>query len=275
MARGDGRDSPGECRNVTAPGPVAVGGRLIDDRSFSRVAAIAAVVSLPLAAGNLIAMLATVHFNLNGMTNPLVLLHAGTSAAPLWRWSMVLDILGYYLLVVPVILLLHSSLRSRSPQWIDLFALCLLAYCLIGAVGGSMLATALPTLIREFAVAPAGSHSSLQAVFTEYTDGVYRGMWNLLEEFLAGIGWIGFGMILRVDRRRLGLVTIVLGVACVVDSCGTVLNIDAISSIGLGVYLILAPIWASWMGIGVLRASSPTMVMGEPLMAMSASVEKS
>ena len=98
---------------------------MMDDRSFQRVAAIAAVVSLPLAAGNLIAMLATVHFNLNGMTDPLVLLHAGKGAAPLWRWSMILDIFGYYLAIVPLILLLRSSLREQSPNWVDLFALCL------------------------------------------------------------------------------------------------------------------------------------------------------
>jgi hypothetical protein len=242
---------------------------MTDDRSFPRMAAIAAMASLPLAAGNLMAMLATVHFNLSGMANPLVLLHAGTAAAPLWRWSMVLDIFGYYLLIVPLILHLHGSLRSRNPNWTDLFALCLLAYCLIGAIGGAMLATALPTLIREFAAAPVGDHANLQAVFTGYTDGVYRGMWNLLEEFLAGIGWIGFGTMLRADRRRLGLVTIVLGVACVVDSCGTVLNIDAISSVGLSVYLVLAPVWASWTGIGLLRASSPAMTTGQSLMVMS------
>ena len=87
-----------------------------DDRSFSRAAAIAAVVSLPLAAGNLIAMLATVHFDLNGMTDPLVLLHSGSGAAPLWRWSMILDVLGYYLAIVPLILLLRRSLRRPQPE---------------------------------------------------------------------------------------------------------------------------------------------------------------
>jgi hypothetical protein len=243
---------------------------MIDDRSFPPVAAIAAIASLPLAVGNLVAMLATVHFNLNGMTNPLVLLHAGTAAAPLWRWSMILDIFGYYLPVVPLILLLRSSLRHQSPNWVDLFALCLLAYCLIGAIGGAMLATALPTLIREYASATSGSHQvSVQTVFTGYTDGIYRGLWNLLEEFLAGVGWIGFGLVLRAKRRRLGLVTIVLGVACLVDSLGTALNTDAISSIGLTVYLVLAPVWACWIGIGLLRATSLSIATDGPLVATS------
>ncbi len=229
---------------------------MISDRSFPHMAAIAAIASLPLAVGNLFAMLATVHFNLNGMTIPLILLHAGAPAAPLWRWSMILDIFGYYLPIVPLVLLLHNSHRTRSPNWIDLFALCLLAYCLIGAIGGAMLATALPTLMREYATASASHQISLQSVFTGYTDGIYRGLWNLLEEFLAGIGWIGFGLVLRTDRRRLGAVTLVLGAACLVDSLGTALNFDAIASAGLAIYLVLAPTWACWMGIDLLRTPS-------------------
>jgi hypothetical protein len=243
---------------------------MIDDRSFSRMAAMAAIASLPLAVGNLLAMLATVHFNLNGMSNPLVLLHAGSAAPPLWRWSMILDIFGYYLPIVPLILLLRSSHRHQSPNWIDLFALCLLAYCLIGAIGGAMLATALPTLIREYASASNVSHQvSLQMVFTGYTDGIYRGLWNLLEEFLAGVGWIGFGLVLRTERRRLGLVTIVLGFACLVDSSGTALNTDVIASTGLTVYLVLAPVWACWMGISLLRQPPPAVAADRSLMATS------
>jgi hypothetical protein len=230
---------------------------MIDDRSFCRAAAIAAVVSLPLAVGNLIAMLATVHFNLNGMTDPLVLLHAGKGAAPLWRWSMVLDLLGYYLPIVPLILLLRNSLRDWSPNWVDLFALCLLAYCFIGAIGGAELAIALPTLIREYATAIPSHRMSLEAVFTGYTDGIYRGLWNLLEELLAGIGWLGIGLVLRTERRRLGTATIVLGAACLVDSLGTAINVDAVSSVGLTIYLFLAPIWAFWIGVGLLRANAP------------------
>jgi hypothetical protein len=233
------------------------------DRSFARVAAIAAIVSAPLAAGNLAAMLATVHFDISGMTNPLVLLHAGRAAAPLWRWSMVLDIFGYYLLIVPLVLLLRTSLRYRSRGWPDLFSFCLLGYCLIGAIGGALLATALPTLIRQYAAIPA-HRVALQTVFTGYTDGIYRGLWNLLEELLAGVGWVGFGVALRLRHRRLGLVSIILGTACLVDSAGTALSIDAIASVGLTAYLVLAPVWACWLGAGLLRASAAGTPAAKP-----------
>jgi hypothetical protein len=237
---------------MTFPGRPAQQG----DRSFALMAAVAAIASLPLAAGNLLAMLATVHFNLGGMTNPLVLLHAGAGQAGLWRWSMVLDIVGYYLPIVPVILLLRASLRLRGPSWTDLFALCLLSYCLIGAIGGAELATALPTLMTQYATSP-GHRSELLTVFTGFTDGIYRGMWNLLEEFLAGIGWVGFGVILRRGSDRwLGLFTMVLGIACLIDSAGTAMNADSVASIGLTVYLVLAPVWACWLGVRVLRRLS-------------------
>jgi hypothetical protein len=226
------------------------------DRSFARMAAVAAIVSLPLAAGNLLAMLATVHFNLDGMTNPLVLLHAGRAAAPLWRWSMVLDIAGYYLPIVPLILLLRVSLRRFGPAWVDLFSLCLLAYCLIGAIGGAELATALPTLIREYAATTA-HRAALQTVFTGYTDGIYRGMWNFLEELLAGIGWVGFGAALRHRHRRLALATVILGAACLIDSAGTALNLEPVATAGLTAYLVLAPVWACWLGIDILRGPPP------------------
>ncbi len=165
------------------------------ERSFARMAGVLAIVSLPLAVGNVLAMLATVHFDVSGMTKPLVLLHAGAAAGGLWRASMVLDIAGYYLAIVPLVLLLRSWLRPLAPAWVDLWSWCLLAYCLVGAIGGAELATALPTLMRDYAV-DASRRAPLQAVFTGYTDGVYRGMWNLLEEFLAGVGWMGIGIVL-------------------------------------------------------------------------------
>jgi hypothetical protein len=225
------------------------------DRSFAFMAAMAAIASLPLAAGNLLAMLATVRFNLGGMTNPLVLLHAGAAEAGLWRWSMVLDIVGYYLPIIPLILFLRSSLRLHRPSWTDLFALCLLSYCLIGAIGGAELATALPTLIKQYAISPS-QRPELETIFTGFTDSIYRGMWNLLEEFLAGIGWAGFGVILRASDRRLALITLVLGIACLIDSAGTALNIDPVASAGLTIYLVLAPAWACWLGIRILRLLS-------------------
>ena len=46
------------------------------------------------------------------------------------------------------------------------------------------------------------------------------------------------------------------------------LNTDALASLGLTVYLVLAPTWACWMGVRLLRAPSPGIGMDRS-MAMS------
>ena len=230
-----------------------------DERSFRRFAGLTAVISAPFAIANLLAMFAAVHFDLNAISHPLVLLRQGGGAATLWRWSMVFDALGYYLLIVPAILLLRSSLRRRNPNWTDLSALALLAYTLIGAMGCAILATAVPPLLTGYGVAGA-QHQVFEVVFTGYSNAVYRGLWNLLEEFVAGVGWLGFGFVVLGEHRRFGRLTITLGLACLVDSFGTALNVDAIATIGLSVYLVLAPIWAGWLGLRLLRHPSGEVI---------------
>jgi hypothetical protein len=227
------------------------------ERSFMAVATVAALASAPLAAGNLVLMFAAVHFDVNGISAPLVLLRAGASAAPLWKWGMVLDILGYYLPVVPLVVVLRPALHRAAPGWIDLACLCLVAYCLIGATGGAILATAVPTLMRDYA-AHAAPAATLRTVFLGYADAIYRGAWNLLEEFMAGVGWVVLGVVVRARHRRLGAATVVLGVAALVDSVGTALDVDVVSTAGLVVYLVLAPLWALWTGGELRRALHAT-----------------
>jgi hypothetical protein len=228
-----------------------------DEHSFRRVAAIAAIVSVPVAAGNLVTALAAVGFDLNAVSHPLALIDRGSTAATLWRSSMLLDTLGYYLLIVPLVLLLRGALRDKSPNWIDFSVLCLLVYCFIGALGGAMLATAVPTLIKDYATAPGAHRAILATAFNGYSDAVYRGLWNMLEEVLGGVAWIGIGLVLRGGERRLGNVTILLGVACLVDGIFTALNVDSIATIGLTVYLVLAPAWAGWLGLRFLHDRAP------------------
>ncbi len=221
-------------------------------RSFSRAAGLVAVLSLPFAAANLFTMFAAVHFDGRGMSDPLVLLRAGGSAPTLWRWAMVFDILGYYLLLLPPLLVLHRWLAERDRDWANLAVGLLVAYTLIGASGGGALALALPRLITAYGADPT-HRATLETVFLSYTDGIYRGLWNLLEELLAGLGWLVMGLLIRGVRRRLGLITVVLGAVCLADSIGVMINVAGLADSALSVYLVLAPVWACWVGSLILR----------------------
>jgi hypothetical protein len=221
-------------------------------RSFQRFAAVTAILSGPIAIASFVPVLAAVDFNFDAFSNLRLILETGTRGASLWRWFMILDIFGYYLLIAPLTLLLWHWLKPRDPARVNLYTLCLLAYILIGAMGAAILAAVVPPLVVSYG-ADAAQNATIEMVFDAITNLVYVGLWNILEEFIAGVGWIGIGLILRRERRAIGITTVILGVAALVDSVGTTLGIVALADLGLYIYLVLAPVWALWLGIDLLR----------------------
>jgi hypothetical protein len=82
---------------------------------------------------------------------------------------------------------------------------------------------------------------------------VYGGIWGYLEFLLAGIWWIGIGLTMKPERKALGIVTIILGIFTLVTVVGEIFTLKYIALVGLMIYLLLAPIWAGWLGISILR----------------------
>src|SRR5262245_7791141 len=114
----------------------------MSDRSFCRAAALVAVASLPVALANLLTIGIAVRWNLDAFSNPLLLVQTGSSHW--WRVSMIFDLFGYYLMVMPILLVLWPFTRTAGARWADLSVLLLVAYCLIGAIGAAILTTAIP-----------------------------------------------------------------------------------------------------------------------------------
>ena len=220
--------------------------------SFQRLAAIAAILSAPIALACYAPVLAAAGFDLNVFTDFSLMLETGARGAALWRWFMILDMLGYYLLIVPLVVLLWHWLRPRDPGRVDVYSLCLLAYSLIGAMGAAILAAVIPPLIVAYGVDPAQT-TSIELVFDTAINMVVAGLWNILEELVAGVGWIGMGLMLRHERRAIGITTVILGVAALIDSIGMTLGIAPMAEAGLYAYVVLAPVWALWLGIDLLR----------------------
>ncbi|MCB0126039.1 MAG: hypothetical protein KDE58_27470, partial [Caldilineaceae bacterium] len=54
---------------------------------------------------------------------------------------------------------------------------------------------------------------------------------------------------MRRERPLLGIVTMVLGAAMWISYGGALLGLDDLAGLGLMVYLVLAPLWALWVGI--------------------------
>lgn len=184
------------------------------------------------------------------------LLKAGDQAGQLMKWSWLSDMLGYYLLLVPAIFLLHYWLKNKNPYWMGVFTFCGLTYIISGSVGAAMLAKTWPTLISAYASAEGLKKEIIDLVFTNTTEMVYGGIWGYLEFLLAGLWWIGVGIALRSEHKVFGIVTIFLGVFTLAAMIGEVLALEYVSFTGLLVYLLLAPLWAAWLGIHLLSAKN-------------------
>ena len=228
---------------------------MTDQQSFQRFAALAAIISFPLALVSMVLSSMATDFNMDATTNLafwLPWLSAGADAARLLRWAMMLDMFSYYLPLLPVVLFLWRWLRSRSPNWILFYTSCGLGYILIGAIGAVILAAVHPPLINAYARASVEQRQVLETVYSAIGNMVYGGMWGILEVVLAGIWFLGIGLLLRGERRLFSIFSIILGISALLGSLGVTLGIEALFLLGL-IYGFLAPVWALWLGIDLLR----------------------
>jgi hypothetical protein len=224
-----------------------------DTRSFQRFTAVTAILCFFTAMSSNVLQGLPVNFNAEFPIDPVVFLSAGPDGANLLRWGLILDMLGYYLPLLPLALFIQEWLKSKSSLWLRFYTICGLGYILIGAVGAVTLAAVLPPLIGAYAQATADQRPTIEAIFGAIWNIVYGGLWNILGELLVGIWFLGVGGLLRSERRIFGMVTMAVGISALLDSLGTILGIEAVALLGLSVYLILTPIWALWLGIDLLR----------------------
>ena len=227
-----------------------------DHQSFQRFAALAAIISFPLAVVSLVISSMATDFNMEASTNVafwLSWLSIGADGARLLRWGLILDMLSYYLPLLPVALFLWRWIGPRNPDWALFYTSCGLGYILVGAIGAAILAAVHPPLISAYAQASVEQRPVLEAVFSAIGNMVYGGMWAILDPLLVGIWFLGIGFLLQGERRLFSIFSIILGISALLDSLGFILGIEAVSSLGLNTYLVLAPIWTLWLGIDLLR----------------------
>ncbi|MDF2188005.1 hypothetical protein [Paraflavitalea sp. CAU 1676] len=207
------------------------------------------ILSGLLAFACMVASLIAVNFNFDALSDPMLILStAGTNTA-VAKWSMIFDMFGYYLLLLPIIYLLHDWMKDRSA-WANLVTFCGIAYVLIGSIGASILAVVWPKLINAYHLANETEQQILKANFSLINDVVYGGLWNLLEMTFAATWWIFTGYQLRKNNfYYIGWLTMLTGISCLGDALAGILQAGWLHEASLNIYLALAIIWAISIGI--------------------------
>jgi len=221
-----------------------------DQTLFRRIASISAILSAPVALANTIVLLIAVDFNAEFMANPANLITIGASASETFRWGEILGLGAPTLLLVPAALYLWYWLKSRASRLVTLYTFFGLASLLLSAIGSLLRATLYPPMMNAYSLSSEAQRDVLMVIFQGITNFNFEGLWAL-ELIFGGIWWLGIGPLLRSERRILGTVTTILGIAYLIAGAGWLLRVGPLARLENVFFFV--PVWTVWLGIVIWR----------------------
>lgn len=200
-------------------------------------------------------MLIGINFNFEFFSDTSLIFTTTGVSPDVIKWSMITDIFGYYLLLLPLMFFVHVWLTGRSV-WSNLITSCGAVYIFSGAFGASILAAVWPTLLGKYTVASPEQQQLIQHSFENFSLLVVNGIWNLLNALLFGVWSIAFGLLIRKVHVISAWFTMIVGISATLDFLGNALGLKTMAETALNIYLILTPVWAIFIGIALLRNRS-------------------
>ena len=128
----------------------------------------------------------------------------------------------------------------------DLGIACALAYLFIGGGAAAILANAGSSLIDAHAAAAPSDRQAILASFHVLTDGLVFGVWQTLDAMTAGTWILSAGWLLLMERRRLGPLLVVLGIALWLLALMTMLDIHSLAVLAM-VFGAAMAVWVAWI----------------------------
>ncbi|HNR06353.1 MAG TPA: hypothetical protein PKM27_03500 [Saprospiraceae bacterium] len=196
----------------------------------------------------------SVSFNFEFFSNPSLIFSMPDVNIVMLRWSMITDLFGYYLLLLPFIFFMHEWLLNKSA-WRKLFTFCGTAYVMAGAIGAAILAVTWPAFLTKYPGSPHEQQETIKLLFESFSLMVGNGIWNLFDTLVCGVWMIGIGVYIKRVKSFLGWFTVAVGIISLLDGFGNMLELSEVSDLALNLFLFLAPLWAIFIGFAVMRNS--------------------
>jgi len=221
-----------------------------DQTLFKRIAAISAILAAPVTLASTIVLLIAVDFNSEFMSNPVGVITIGASASKTFRWGSILELGAPTLLLVPAALYLWYWLKPQALRLVTLYTFFGLTSLLLAAIGSLLRATMYPSLMNAYTQASETQRDVLMVIFQGVTNFNFEGLYAL-DLIFGGIWWLGIGPLLRSERRILGIVTMLLGIAYLVAGAGWLLRVGPLARLENA--FVFVPFWTVWLGIVIWR----------------------
>lgn len=193
-----------------------------------------------------------VNFNLEFFADSSLIFTTEGVSSTMLRWSMITDVFGYYLLLLPLLFFIHEWLDGQAP-WRNLISVCGISYIIAGAIGASVLGAAWPALLVKFPTATPEQQEIIKLSFETLSWVVVDGIWNTFDALVFTVWFISIGIFLKTRHAFWGWLTIVIGLLSALDYLGNIFGIRPLTETALNLYLILAPLWAILIGFKIIQ----------------------
>jgi hypothetical protein len=180
--------------------------------------------------------------------------------AELFRWAMILDMLGYYVLLAPLFVAVGRRLYDLGEQGAALWTIGALMYVTAGSVAAMALAYGVPPLLRGYAQASSSQQEGFVLALTALGEAAVHGVWQTFDPIVTGAWAVATGLALgRLGHGFLGRVGVVLGGVAVlfaglratgVQSEPVLYVTAAVLGVAIWVYVLGLTVWL-WREGGV------------------------
>lgn len=225
----------------------------MNDSSFVRLAGACAILALPVAWASFLLGPAAYGWDFDLLFDPARSIAVADVPLGLVRMGWVLDVFGYYFLLLPAVLVLSAQTRAGAPLATAFASRMSLAYMLVGSTGAGMLAGT-TALFQRYAAGDDTARAAITEVYSAIFTMVADGVWNIVAMACLAAWLLVGGSVLRPSRPKLGVSMILLGVCAAVDVVGLLAGAVGLSHAALYVYLTFFPVWAASVGISLVRA---------------------
>lgn len=172
------------------------------------------------------------------------------SRAGLVRWAALTDMLGFYLLAVPVALHLGRRFDAWRDPVVLLATVAGVVYAVIGSIGAVVVASVVPPLL--------GSPDAAAALVLDVVRRtVFVGLWQTLETIPWAVWMAVTGLRLRRWSRGLGGTALAIGAAALLTAVGRFVGAEPLVAPAVTVAIALYPLWLLGLGVHLMRTAAP------------------
>jgi len=190
--------------------------------------------------------------DLSVVYQPAVFLSLPASAHSMFHAAMVADSQGFYLAFLLIGGYLWSVLRAEHGALIDMAALCIVTYALLGVAGASVLFASVAPLAAMHAAGDLAVKAATEASWLAIATATQQGLW-LMEGPVMGFWGLVMGKAMSASGMPYGRLLMVVGALYASVFVVGVLQLWAVAEVIQTAFLVLLPLWALLTGIALLR----------------------